>query len=201
MGWINLNSAFSSEGLVIGQNRFNIRITTARKLEAVVNGTTLTYDTNVLNTAQWYHVGAVYGGGSLKLYLNGEMVASTTASGAIAADATALTIGKDPSASTKYFKGKIDELRAFNVALTDQQFQRMVYQEIQNTTSQVRGAVIPKDIGSLPFANLLRYYRMDVYKNDIIDDLSTASIDTGTGMKIYNTTSINVQQAPMPFVT
>ncbi len=201
MGWINLNSAFSSEGMVMGQNRFNIHITTARKLAAVVNGTTLTCDTNILNTAQWYHVGAVYGGGLLKLFLNGEMVASTTASGSIAADATALTIGKDPSLSTKYFKGKIDELRVFNVALTDEQFQRMVYQEIQNTASQVRGAVIPKDIGALPFANLLRYYRMDVYKNDIIDDLSTPGFDTGTGMKIYNNKTINVQQAPMPFVT
>lgn len=201
MGWINLNNTFSSDGLVMGQNQFNIRITNSRKLEAVVNGTTLTFETITLNTAQWYHVGAVFGGGLLKLFLNGEMVASIEATGSITTDATALTLGKDPSASTMYFNGKMDELRVFNVALTNEQFQRMVYQEIQNTASQVRGTVIPKDIGALPFANLLRYYRMDVYKNDIIDDLSTPAVDTGTGMKIYNNKTINVQQAPMPFVT
>jgi hypothetical protein len=77
----------------------------------------------------------------------------------------------------------------------------MVYQEIQNTASQVRGAIVPKDIGSLPFANVLRYYRMDAYKDDIVDDLTTGAIDTGTGMKMYNHKVINVQQAPMPFTT
>jgi len=201
MGWINLNNAFSSEGIVVGQNKFNIHITSAKKLEATANTTTVTCNTKILNTSQWYHVGAVYGGGFLKLYLNGEMVATIIASGSINADTSLLTIGKDPSASTKYFKGKIDELRVFNVALTDTQFQRMVYQEIENASAQVRGTVIPKDIGTLPFANLLRYYRMDTYKDDIIDDLTTASIDTGTGMKIYNNKIINIQQAPMPFIT
>ena len=201
MGWINLNNSFSSVGTIIGQNKFNIRITNARKLEAVVNNTTITCDTKILDSSRWYHVGAVYGGGLIKLYLNGEMVASSAASGSIANDTSLLTVGKDPNSSSKYFKGKMDELRVFNVALTDEQFERMVYQEIQNTAAQIRGTVIPKDIGALPYVNLLRYYRMDVYKNDIIDDLTTAAMDTGIGMKIYNNKIIKVQQAPMPFVT
>ena len=112
-----------------------------------------------------------------------------------------LTLGKNPIASTLYFKGKIDEVRVFNVALTDAQLQRQVYQEIQNTASQVRGAIIPKDIGSLPFANVLKYYKMDTYKDDIVDNLTTAAVDTGTGMKLYNHKVINYQQAPMPFTT
>ncbi|PWA05442.1 choice-of-anchor D domain-containing protein [Flavobacterium psychrotolerans] len=201
MAWIDLNNAFSTDGIVVGQNKFQLRITSAKKLEAVVNGTTLTYNTVALNTSQWTHVGAVYGGGFLKLYLNGALVNSMALSGNIPADPSLLTIGKDPSTNTKYFKGKIDEVRVFNVALTDSQFQRMVYQEIQNTSSQVRGAIVPKDIGALPFANVLRYYRMDAYKDDIIDDLTTAGIDVGTGMKIYNNKNIYVQQAPMPFLT
>ena len=201
MAWVDLNSAFASDGVVVGQNNFHIRITSGKNLEAVVNGTTLNYNTTSLNSSQWTHVGAVYGGGFLKLYLNGVMVKSTALSGSINADATLLTIGKDPSTNTKFFKGKIDEVRVFNVALTDAQFQRMVYQEIQNSSTKVRGLIIPKDVGSLPFANVLRYYRMDTYKDDIIDDLTTTSIDAGTGMKIYNHKNIYVQQAPMPFIT
>ncbi|WP_291131846.1 choice-of-anchor D domain-containing protein [Flavobacterium sp. UBA7682] len=201
MAWVDLNSAFNSEGVIVGQDKFQIRVTSDKKLEAVVNNTTVKYNTVALNTAQWYHVGAVYTGSVLKLYLNGTMVASTSASGNINADASLLTLGKNPVSNTKYFKGKIDEVRVFNVALTDTQLQRMVYQEIQNTGSQVRGTIIPKDISSLPFANLLRYYRMDTYKDDIVDDLTTTSVDTGTGMKMYNHKNIYVQQAPMPFIT
>ncbi|MFV8343024.1 LamG-like jellyroll fold domain-containing protein [Flavobacterium sp. XS2P39] len=203
MAWVDLNSAFSTEGVIVGQNNFLIRITAAKKLEAVVNGTTVTYDT-ALNVAQWYNVAAIYDGANIKLYLNGALVATQAKTGSISADATLLTLGKDPGTNTKYFKGKIDEVRVFNMALTESHLQRMVYQEIQDTGSQIRGAIVPKNVAtspaSLPFANLLRYYRMDNYKNDIIDDLTTAAIDL-TGTKIYNHKNIYVQQAPMPFLT
>jgi len=199
MAWVDLNSAFSTDGVIIGQNNFQIRVTSARNIQAIANGTTLTYSTVALNTNQWYHIGAVYGGGLLKLFLNGTMVASVAATGNIISDGSKLTIGKDPSTNTKYLKAKLDEIRVFNVALADVYFQRMVYQEIQNTSSQTRGKIIPSDIG-VPFANVLRCFSMDAYKNDVIDDITTASIDV-TGMKIYNNKNIYVQQAPMPFVT
>ncbi len=203
MAWIDLNSAFASDGIIVGQNNFQIRISSTKKLEAVVNGTTATYNA-ALNVSQWYNVAAVYGGGNLKLYLNGNLVLTQAAAGAISADASLLTIGKNPSANDKYFKGKIDEVRVFNAALTDSQLQRMVYQEIKDFGSEIRGEIVPKNVAtspaSLPFANLLRYYRMDNYKDDIIDDLTTPAIDV-TGTKIYNHKNIYVQQAPMPFLT
>lgn len=200
MAWIDLNPTFSSTGVVVGQDRFQIRVSSTRILQAVVNGTAVTFGT-ALTRARWYHVAATYGDGNLTLYLNGKIVATTAISGNIAPDATKLTLGKNPLLNTNYFKGKIDEVRVFNTTLTASQIERMVYQEIQNTASQVDGTIVPKNIGSLPFANLLRYYRMDAYKDDIVDDLTTTTIDTGTGMKLYNHKVINIQQAPMPFTT
>jgi len=199
MAWIDLNPAFTSTGVVMGTPNFLLRVTSSRNLEAVVNGTTVAFTTTTLNKSQWYHVAAIYDGSTVKLFLNGLMVNSVAATGTIPSNI--LTLGKNPSTSSNFFKGKIDEVRVFNVALTDIQVQRMVHQEIQNTSSQVRGTVVPKDIGSLPFANVLRYYRMDTYKDDIVDDLTTASVDTGTGMKLYNHKVIDYQQAPMPFTT
>ena len=201
MAWIDLNPTFSSGGVVVGQDKFQIRISNSKTLQAIVNGSTVTFSTP-LTTARWYHVAATFGGGFLTLYLNGKVVGTPLAvTGSIATDATKLTLGKNPLANNLYFKGKIDEIRVFNTTLTANQLQRMVYQEIQNTASFVGGAIVPKDIGSIPFANVLRYYRMDAYKDDIVDDLTTATIDTGTGMKLYNHKVINVQQAPMPFTT
>jgi hypothetical protein len=201
MAWIDLSPTFSSTGIVVGQDKFQIRVTSARILQATVNGTPVTFGT-ALTRARWYHVAATFGGGYLTLYLNGKLVGTPVAiSGSIAADATKLTLGRNPLSNINYFKGKIDEVRVFNTTLTASQIERMVYQEIQNTASQVQGAIVPRDIGSLPFANLLRYYRMDAYKDDIVDNLTTTTIDTGTGMKLYNHKVINVQQAPMPFTT
>lgn len=201
MAWIDLASDFSSNGVIVGQGNFLLRVNASRQLQVILNSTTLTCTTTTLNTSRWYHVAAVYNGSSLKLYINGSEVASTSVSGSLNANTNPLTIGKQPAGSIRYFKGKIDEIRVFNVALTPTQLQRMVYQEIENNSSQVRGAIVPRDIEALPYANLLRYYRMDAYKDDIIDDLTTPGIDIGSGMKIYNNKVINYQQAPMPFET
>lgn len=199
MSWVNLANGYSADGFVVGQNNFQLKVSNLRRLQATVNGTTVTYNT-ALNTNQWYHIAAIYSGGSVRLYLNGLQVASQALAGNIAADASLLTLGKNPLSNTNYFRGKIDEVRVFNIGLTDAQLQRMVYQEVRNNVTQVRGEVVPKDVGTLPFANLVRYYRMDVYKDDIIDDLSTPAFDL-VGTKIFNHKVINVQQAPMPFLT
>ena len=199
MSWINLSNGYNSDGFVVGQNNFQLKVSNIKRLQATVNGTTITFNT-ALNTNQWYHIAAIYSGGSVRLYLNGLQVASQALVGNLAADVTLLTLGKNPASNTNYFKGKIDEVRVFNLGLTDAQLQRMVYQEVKNNATQVRGEVVPKDVGTLPFANLVRYYRMDVYKDDIIDDLSTPAIDL-VGTKIFNHKIINMQQAPMPFIT
>lgn len=202
MAWININSAFASEGTIAGQLKFHIKINAAGRLQAVANGTALTYPT-VLNKSQWIHVASIYDNANsmFKLYVNGLLVASTAVSGNIDPDLSLFTIGKRPNVNISYFKGKIDEVRLFNVALTDSQLQKMIYQEIQNNSDQVRGAIIPKDIPALPWANLVRYYKMDNFKDDVIDNHTTATIDITPGARIYNVKKINYQQAPMPFIT
>lgn len=208
MAWIDLNSAFSGTGFIVGQDSFHLRVTSAKKLEVYCNGTVIT-SVAVLASQRWYHTAAVYNGSNVYLYLNGTKIGTAAASGSIA-DVSKLTIGRSPGTSTNFFKGKIDEVRVFNVGLTDNQTQRMVYQELDASSTNLKGTYITgKEIGQdlttstggvLTFSNMLRYYRMDTYKDDIIDDLTTAATDV-TGTKIYNHKNIYLQQAPMPFVT
>ena len=68
MAWVDLGAGYNSDGVVVGQDRFQIRISSAKKFEVYINGITVTYN-SALNTSQWYHMAATYGGGSLKLYL------------------------------------------------------------------------------------------------------------------------------------
>ncbi|HLF51899.1 LamG-like jellyroll fold domain-containing protein [Flavobacterium sp.] len=202
MAWINLNNLFSSEGIIVAQDKLQLKVNGARKLQAIANGITITAP-KALNAGQWIHTAVVYDSGNslLKLYINGTMVKSTAISGTLTADASLLTIGKNPSANDKFFKGNIDEIRVFDMALTDAQLQKMVYQEIQDNNGLIKGTIIPKDIASLPWSNLKRYYKMDNFKNNVIDDHTTTTTDVTTGTKIFNVKNIKVQQAPMPFVT
>ena len=202
MAWVNINSSFVSEGVIVGQDKLKLVIDNTKKLKVIANGTSLKYN-NSLSDSQWIHVAAVYDGtnGLLNLYINGEKTNSTSISGTLNADSSLFTIGKNPISNTGYFKGKIDEVRLFNIALSDTQLQKMVYQEIKTNSGQIRGEIIPKDIPSLPWANLIRYFRMDNYKHDIIDNHTSATIDTSVGAKIFNVKTIKYQEAPMPFVT
>jgi hypothetical protein len=201
MGWIDLSDTFAATGVIMGQTNFQIRVSNSRVLQAVVNGTTYSYTPiNSLSTRKWYHVAVTLGDGSLTLYVNG-VPQTYSVSGTIGSDSSVFTLGKNPAASTLYFNGKMDEVRVFNVRLTDTQVQRMVNQEIENNSGQIRGTFIPKNIESANYSNLLRNYRMDTFKNDISDNYTSPSIDTGTGLKLYNHKLIVTQEAPMPYVT
>ena len=73
-----------------------------------------------LNT--WSYVATTYNGTSLNLYVNGALVTSRAASGSIVEQGGVLRIGGD-SIWGEYFKGLIDEVRVYNVALNQSQVQ------------------------------------------------------------------------------
>lgn len=211
MGWIKLDANFANTGIVMGQDKFYISINSSRQLVATAKTTGISYTTTPLSIDRWYHVAAVYNGGDatgyLRLYLNGSPVELSTGGGYAGTLGTAtnkFTIGRTPGISSNYFRGFIDEVRVFDTALTTDQIQKMVYQEIDANGTLIRGTVIPKDIESSVWSNLKAYFRMDNYKNDVIDDYTTTSIDEGTSpafTRIYNAKYIKLQSAPMPFET
>ncbi|MFG6686144.1 choice-of-anchor D domain-containing protein [Mariniflexile sp. HNIBRBA6329] len=210
MVFIRSNGAntLNQDRIVAGQNDFYLRVNHAdNTVSVVVEGTTLTSTTAIVD-GRWTHIAATTKSGSTKLYINGVEEASN-ASGGIT-DASNLMIGRS-SAGDKHYHGYMDELRVFDKALTANEIHKMIYQELSNNSGTTRGAIIPLDVtdydpitdvaSALPWANVKRYFRMDAYKDDILDDFTTASIDTGSGAKIYNTKIIDVQSAPLPFVT
>jgi Protein of unknown function (DUF4038)/Concanavalin A-like lectin/glucanases superfamily/Putative collagen-binding domain of a collagenase len=69
-----------------------------------------------LATGEWSYLAVTYDGSMLRLYVNGEEVASTPQSGMIVASQDPLQIGGDHIFG-QYFEGTIDEVRVYDVAL------------------------------------------------------------------------------------
>lgn len=219
MAWIKLDAGFSSHGAIMGQTNFWIRINGSRRLRVEIPDTKpfTTPEITALTLNKWTHVAVVFKGSNtlekVKLYINGEKVASTNPAGLGSTipttSNTKFRIGRAPSNGDIYlypetadmFKGEMDEVRIFNKALTDDELQKMVYQELDAANGFNSGTVIPRAISPAIGANLVRYFRMDVYKGDIIDDLTTPAIDVGSGAKMYNIENIYPQTAPMPYET
>ncbi|PKP14080.1 MAG: hypothetical protein CVU08_02165 [Bacteroidetes bacterium HGW-Bacteroidetes-3] len=214
MAWIKIDSELLNDGVIIGQNKFWIQVNKSKRFSATVNSDyplTVT-DSYKLLLGKWTHVAAVYDinntDQTLKLYINGEKVAfrNSNIQGGIETSINQnFRIGRTPKNSTAgiedMFKGEMDEVRVFNKALTDDELQKMVYQELDDVNGFNRGAFIPRDISPTIGANLVRYFRMDVYKDDILDNLTTPAIDILTGAKMYNIKNIYPQTAPLPYET
>ncbi|MFI1770437.1 LamG-like jellyroll fold domain-containing protein [Thalassobellus citreus] len=215
MAWIKIDPTTSGSQIIVGQDVFYLQLNSDKTITAYADGNTLT-SSSALTTNQWIHVATSYScdcaTGDFELYINGVEVASaSTSSGAFNSDTSSFTIGRKPDTNSNYFKGYIDEVRLFNKALTKNELHKIVHQEIEDNAGVIRGSIIPKDITDfneitntstpLNWSHLIRYYRMDTYKDDIIDDLSTPSIDVGSGTKIFNTKIIDTQTAPLPYVT
>jgi hypothetical protein len=73
-----------------------------------------------LGLEDWYHVASVFDGSSVRFYVNGARVDSVAAPTVIAVDANDLTIGGDVPGILEIFNGKIDDVRIYARALTDE---------------------------------------------------------------------------------
>jgi len=92
---------------------------------AIPTGWCVTGSTPPLTTGEWYHLAATYDGSNLNFYLNGNLISTLySVSGSIIPSSNSLMVGKDPSnpsATIRFFKGRIDEVAVYNRALTEEE--------------------------------------------------------------------------------
>ena len=103
-----------------------------------------------LNT--WSFLAATYNGSSLALYVNGNLVKTTSVSGGITTSTGALQIGGD-SGVGQYFKGLIDEVRIYNQALSQTQIQTDMNTPVANTPPVVTGETPAPGASNVPVSS------------------------------------------------
>jgi len=83
-----------------------------------------------LTTGTWHHIAATYDGSMMKLYQDGLEIASQTKTGNITADPSVnVNIGRNPVGGNE-FDGIIDDVRIYDVALTEAQIQEIITSSI-----------------------------------------------------------------------
>jgi hypothetical protein len=106
-------SGFSNGGRLLAAVTADGGLTNAKAYET----------TQIVFDGTWHHVGMVYAGGTLKLYVDGAPAATTAlVNGTVTSlnDATSpLSIGSAGGAGA-YFQGSLDEVAVFATGLTDQ---------------------------------------------------------------------------------
>jgi hypothetical protein len=119
--WFNANNIATSQRLfdktpVANGNNFIFDLLSS-KPRFIVAGGSHTIAT-ALNSATWYHVAATYNGAQVKIYINGILTYTGAQTGNCVSNTLPLRIGADQNATSK-FTGRLDEIRIYNTALTD----------------------------------------------------------------------------------
>ena len=128
--WVNANDMLNGEHncwLGKGDNTYAIKHSSSNYVEFFVfDGawTTVTSSTNIESfNGEWHHMTGTFDGSELKLYLDGQLEATTAFSGTIGTATHSLTIGENSQATGRYFNGVLDDARIYNHAMTQEEIQ------------------------------------------------------------------------------
>ncbi len=167
----------------------------ARQNDGVVNNQILALNTSNPNTAKiiwkpyyytstvltsissplvntWIHIAIVYASGNHKMYINGNLEATSAETGVIANNTVPLTLGAWIDDGNSYSNSNIDEFRVWNIA---------------RTASEITDNMNKELIGNE--TNLITYYN---FNQGIADgDNSTETILNDSSINNFNGTLIN----------
>jgi hypothetical protein len=129
--WINIQEYEWLGGIISkyqtpGANGYTLRLTGEQPYSGL-NFDGVTTATGILALNQWYHVAAVNDNGTRRIYLDGISIPLTGTPHTTQANNDLLTIGRDYNSFARFFKGKIDEVRIWNVVRTEQQIRENMH--------------------------------------------------------------------------
>ena len=130
----------------------------------------LTSPENSLELNRWQHIAGVYDGSSIKLYVNGNLIAETQDTALIVANTfTDLYLCEGNTFSNRFFEGKLDEIRIWKSEKTQSELQQNMADEISTSDT-----------------NLVLYYKFANYSSNIETDISVNS-NNGTLVNMTDT--------------
>lgn len=107
-----------------------------------------------LNNQKWNHLLTTYDGSFVKFFINGTLISTQNYSSTISQDSKNLDIGRDAHGPIEYYKGKLDDIRIYNRALSDNEVTNLYLAESINATPESENCCVTWS-GSVPTGDKL----------------------------------------------
>lgn len=162
--WINATQwkAQIYQGTIVGKDGSNtsgyaLRCGSNGQLSFVIGGPggwTEASSGSIMQANVWTHVAGVFDNGTIKIYVNGNLVGTNTAT-SITASTINLLIGESPGFAGRVFKGYLDEVRIWNVARSQSEIAANMAVDLPNNEpglvayykfNQISGTTTPNEI-------------------------------------------------------
>ncbi len=144
--WINTSTAGNNAHqhyLGKGNNSYCIKHNSWNNLEVVIyigGWKVATYGVDDSFNNLWHHMVGTYDGGQIKLYVDGELLATTNQTGAIATNADPVRIGTRDG-TRWYHTGGIDDARLYNRAISAVEVKKLASPERASNPIPADGSV------------------------------------------------------------
>ena len=217
---INLNSTFTISSWIRNSNTsvvrsfiakgtdYDLKLNLAHKIEFSWNNAIQITSTTALLDSKWHQVAITYSGNTATLYIDGVVDKTVSSLPVPAATTARFSIGgiyNNKSSITAPFLGDIDEVRIWDVALSNTQLKYIMNQEmVKFTDNTVTGKLIPQfiiknDIKTIPWSNVKAYYDLNSYYGTVADDKSNSRNFMRIKYLSPSKQIINSQTAPLPY--
>lgn len=128
MAWVKVNNNDTGQDLNIissGNREYHLSIDDSKMKVACgfigLTDGTLSSNTFVLNRSQWTHVVCFYNNTDIGAYVNGIIDDTDPSTGNLTVVSGVYGIGGQNAGTDRFFKGAIDEVRIYNISLSDTQ--------------------------------------------------------------------------------
>jgi len=147
---------------------------------------------------EWYHVVGTYDGVEAELWINGQKVDSEPLTGDISYYTSRdMRIGSWDPANPSYFDGKIDEVRIYNDALSQEEILALYEEELVNIYVTFQGTGRPEPAGWEVPINI-GFYPVGSGTATLLNPASATYYFTGTTSMVVTTGTRAYFQCPEP---
>jgi regulation of enolase protein 1 (concanavalin A-like superfamily) len=172
--WIRTNDAADGQNnpyVAKGNSSYALRQNTGNNIEfSVAAGGSLRTAALPISAGfngLWHHVAGTYDGSNLKLYVDGQLSATTPSTGAIGTNAFGVNFARDAEQTWCWYNGALDDVRIYSRALTQAEIQAIMRGDPQRASAPQpsNGAIvdIPQQGKPLTWTPGVKALQHDVY--------------------------------------
>lgn len=167
-----------------------------------VNGTQQTITSNtIIPLDKWHNVAVTFDGNVAKMYIDGVLETLSPLLPVLSSSESFLIAAADALNTTSFFNGSIDEVRVFDIDLSQSQLQFVMNQELlKHSDNTITGSILPQsitlnEVKTIPWSNLKAYYPMSTYTYTNTKDKSNNDYTAA----LRNLITVDRQTAPLPY--
>jgi len=210
--WVRNTTLIGTRTILAKGKKLQLRLNNANEVEVMLNDevTPKFTSTMQLTDSKWHHIALVYESGTIFLYIDGILDKSVLNVEPPTPNFNRFSAGalyESKNTISNPFLGEIDEIRVWDVGLSQDQIHYLMNQEMEKfTDSTANGKEIPQaisknEVKTINWSNLRAYYNFNSFYGSTVEGQTDLRNFLRINYLSKNKTIVDLQTAPLPYIS